>query len=126
MWCRRNAYIENVSAAFLKAVWRSMPSIRQVLASVAIDPALLTSAKRIQHDGFLRRREGNKIVNDMAKADASIRGIIRRTGRCRRLIRGVLRGEDGNVFRNRSNTLDDRLVKIGTTWDAGCHNVAEL
>jgi transposase len=57
--------MENASAAFLETVRRSMPSIRKALASSEIDPALLTSAERIQHDGFLRRQESNKIIKDL-------------------------------------------------------------
>jgi transposase len=118
--------MENASAAFLEAVRRSMPSIRQALASSEVDPTLLTSAERIQHEGFLRRQENNKIVSDLAKTGVSIKEITRRTGRSRKLVRSVLRGEDGDIFRCRSSTLDDHFVKLGTEWDAGCRNGAEL
>jgi hypothetical protein len=47
--------VENASAAFLEAVRRSMRPIRQALGSTVIDPALLTYAKRLQHDGWRRR-----------------------------------------------------------------------
>jgi transposase len=118
--------MENASAAFLEAVRRSMPSIRQALASSDINPALLTCAERIQHDGFLRRQDSNKIVRDLAKAGVSIKEITRRTGRSRKLVRSVLRGTDGDVSRCRSNTLEAYLVELGAEWDAGCHNGAEL
>ena len=48
--------MDNASAAFLEAVRRSMRAIRQVLGSTVIDPALLTSAERIQYEGFRKRR----------------------------------------------------------------------
>jgi transposase len=118
--------MENASAAFLEAVRRSMPFIRQALASSAIDPALLTCAGRIQHDGFFRRQESNKIIKDLSETGVSIREITRRTGRSRKLVRSVLRGADGDVFRCRTNTLEAYLVKLGAEWDAGCHNGAEL
>ncbi len=44
--------MENASAASLDAIRRSMRSIRQVLGSTVIDPALLTSTERIHYDGF--------------------------------------------------------------------------
>jgi transposase len=118
--------MENASAAFLEVVRRSLPSIRQALASGEVDPALLTCAERIQHDGFLRRQESNKIVKDLAETGVSIKEITRQTGRSRKLVRSVLRGTDGDVFRCRSNALEAYLVKLGAEWDAGCHNGAEL
>ena len=59
--------MENASAAFLEAVRRLMPSIRQALASSEVDPALLTCAERIQHDGFLRRQDSNKMIKDLSR-----------------------------------------------------------
>ncbi len=47
--------MENASAAFLEAVRRSMRPIRMALGSTVINPALLTHAERLQHDGHLRR-----------------------------------------------------------------------
>ena len=117
--------MENASAAFLEAVRRSMPSIRQALASSEIDPAMPTRAERIQHDGFLKRQEDNKNIRDLAKAGVSIKAMTRRTGRSRKLIRSVVRGADRDVFRCRLNTLEGHLAKLGAEWDAGCHNGAE-
>ena len=117
--------MENASAAFLEAVRRSMPSIRRALAASEVDPTLLTCAERFQHDGFLRRQESNKIVKDLAKTGVSIKEITRQTGRSRKLVRNVLRGADGDMFRCRSNTLGAYLAKLGAEWDAGCHNGAE-
>jgi hypothetical protein len=49
----------------------------------------------------------------LAEAEVSIKEIIRRTGRSRKLIRSVLHGSDGDVFRCRSNMLEAHLVKLG-------------
>lgn len=64
--------MENARMVFLEAVRRSMPFIQRALASSEIDPALLTCAERIQHDGFLRRRESNKIIKDLSDAGVSL------------------------------------------------------
>ncbi len=118
--------MENASAAFLEAVRRSMRPIRQVLGSTVIDPAVLTCAERLQYDGFLRRQESGQTIKALAQAGTSIKEITRRTGRSRKLVRGVLRGGDGDVFRCRTSVLEPHLVKLGTEWEAGCRTSAEL
>jgi transposase len=118
--------MENASAAFLEAVRRSMPPIRQALGSTVIDPALLTCAERIQYDGFVRRQDSHQAIKALAAEGASIKAITRQTARSRKLVRSVLRGGDGDVFRGRERTLGPHLAKLGADWDAGCHNGAEL
>jgi transposase len=123
--------MENASAAFLEAVRRSMRQIRQVLGSTIIDPSLLTCAERIQYeriqyDGYLRWQESHRTIRQMADAGASIKAITRRTGHSRKLVRGVLRGEDADVFRCRTSVLQPYLAKLGAEWAAGCRNGAEL
>ena len=118
--------MENASAAFLEAVRRSMKAIRQVLESTVIDPALLTCAERIQYDGFLRRQEDSQSIKALAEAGKSIKEITRSTGRSRKLVRGVLRGGDGDVFRSRQSVLEPYVTKLRAEWDAGCRNGAEL
>ena len=118
--------MENASAAFLDAVRRSMRQIRQVLGSTVIDPTLLTCAERIQYGGYLRRQESHRTIKQMAGAGTSIKEITRRTGHSRKLVRGVLRGEDGDVFRCRTSVLQPYLVRLGAEWAAGCRNGAEL
>lgn len=118
--------MENASAAFLDAVRRSMRPIRHALGSTVIDPALLTYAERIQHDGFVRRQEGHQAITAMAAYGISIKAITRQTDRSRKLARSVLRGGDGDVFRSRATTLEAHLALLGAAWDAGCHNGAEL
>jgi transposase len=118
--------MENASAAFLEAVRRSMPPIRQALGSTVIDPALLTCAERIQHDGFVRRQDSHQAIKALAAQGVSIKAIARQTARSRKLVRGVLRGGDGDMFRGRQNTLGPHLARLGADWEAGCHNGAEL
>src|SRR3954469_60225 len=67
--------MENASAAFLEAVRRSMQSIREVLNTTVVNPALLTSAERIQYEGFLLREESNRTIKALAAAGLSIKRI---------------------------------------------------
>jgi transposase len=118
--------MENASAAFLEAVRRSMRPIRMALGSTVIDPALLTRAERLQHDGYLRRQEAYGVIRALAKTGTPIREIVRRTGRSRKLVREIVRGGGGDIFRCRSNILDQHLAWLDAEWSAGCHNGAEL
>ena len=45
--------MENTSTAFLDAVRLSMRAVRGMLGATIIEPALLTAAERLQHEGFL-------------------------------------------------------------------------
>jgi transposase len=118
--------MENASAAFLDAVRRSMRVIRQVLGSTIIDPSLLTSAERIQYDGFQRRQENSHAIQALAAAGKSIEEITRNTGRSRKLVRSVLRGGDGDVFRGRIKMLEPHTPMLRAEWEAGCRSGAEL
>ncbi len=118
--------MENASAAFLEVVRRSMRPIRQALGSVVIDPALLTCAERLQHEGYLRREEAYGAIRSLAKAGTPIKEIVRRTGRSRKLVRDIVRGGGGDIFRCRSNTLEPHLAWLDAEWAAGCRNGAEL
>jgi transposase len=118
--------MENASAAFLDAVRRSMRPIRQVLGSAVIDATVLTCAERLQYDGYLRRQESHQTIKHLADAGTSIKEITRRTGCSRKLVRSVLRGEDGDVFRSRASLLQPYLGRLATEWAAGCRNGAEL
>ena len=118
--------MENASAAFLEAVRRSMRPIRMALGSVTIDPALLSHAERLQHDGYLRREEAHDVIRALAKAGTPIKEIVRRTGRSRKLVRDIVRGGGGDIFRCRSNILEPHLTWLDAEWSAGCRNGAEL
>jgi transposase len=103
-----------------------MRPIRQALGSAVIDPALLTCAERLQHDGYLRREEAYGVIRALVQVGTPIREIVRRTGRSRKLVREIARGGGGDVFRCRSNTLEPHLAWLDVEWAAGCRNGAEL
>ena len=54
--------MENASRAFLDAVRKSMRQIRAAIGAATINPSLLTSAERIQYEGYLRREEDNAAI----------------------------------------------------------------
>lgn len=111
--------MENASAAFLEAVRRSMRPIHMVLGSATIDPALLTHAERLQHDGYLRREEAHDVIRALAKAGTPIKEIVRRTGRSRKLVRDIARGGGGDIFRCRSNVLEPHLTWLDVAAASG-------
>ena len=51
---------------------------------------------------------------------------MRRTGRSRKLVRDIVRGGGGDVFRCRSNVLEPHLAWLDAEWSSGCRNGAEL
>jgi transposase len=118
--------MENASAAFLDAVQRSMKPIRAALGATAVDPALLTSAERLQYEGYVRRQDANTIVRDLLDKGIAIKEIVRRTGRSRKLVRQLARGERTDIFRTRQGSLDPHLPYLDAQWEAGCRNGAEL
>jgi hypothetical protein len=103
-----------------------MRPIRMALGSTTIDPALLTHAERLQHDGYLRREETYGIIRGLAKTGTPIKEIVRRTDRSRKLVRDIVRGGGGDVFRGRSNALEPHLAWLDAESSAGCRNGAEL
>jgi transposase len=118
--------MENASAAFLEAVRRSMPSIRNALGTTNVNPTVLTCAERRQYDGFLRREQITASVQSLAKAGRSIKEIVRQTGHSRKLVRQAVRGSLTDVFRSRTSSLEKFLPRLEAEWKAGCHNGAEL
>lgn len=118
--------MENASAAFLDAVRKSMKLIRAALGATVIDPKLLTSAERLQYEGYLRREETNAVVAELTADGVSLKEIVRRTGRSRKLVRQIVRGERTDVFRTRQGSLDPHLPFLDAQWEAGCRNGAEL
>src|ERR1700719_498517 len=66
--------------ALLDVVRKSMRLIRNAIGATTIDRELLTSAERLQHDGYLRCEEANAAIMAMAKDGVSIKQIVRQTG----------------------------------------------
>jgi hypothetical protein len=72
--------MENASQAFLNAVRKSMRQIRAAIGGAVINPALLTAAEKLRHEGYLRREETNAAILAMSKDGTAIKEIVRRTG----------------------------------------------
>lgn len=118
--------MENASAAFLDAVRKSMRSIRSVIGATTINPELLTSAEKLQFEGYVRREEANAVILALAGQGVAIKEIVRRTAHSRKLVRQVIRGERTDVFRVRQSSLEAYLPLLDELWSSGCRNGAEL
>jgi len=118
--------MENASSAFLDAVRKFMRPIRSTIGATTINPSLLTSAEKLQYEGYLRREDTNAAITALAQDGLSIKEIVRRTGHSCKLVRQVTRGERMDVFRIRQTTLDAHLPLLDEQWAAGCRNGAEL
>ena len=116
--------MENASAAFLDAVRLSMRAVRSALGAAVIDPALLTAAERLQHEGYLRREDTTRQILALKEAGHSIKEIVRRTRHSRKLVRQAVRGIRGDVFRVRQSSLDAHLPVLDADWASGCRNGA--
>lgn len=103
-----------------------MRQIRGVIGATRIDPALLTAAEHIQYQGHLRREEMNAAILALAKEGASIKEIVRRSGRSRGLVRQVLRGQQSDIFRVRQSSLEAHLPWLDGQWVDGSHNATDL
>ncbi len=118
--------MENASAAFLRAVRRSMRLIRQALGSTIIDPVMLTSAERLQYEGYRRREDAGKIIKALAAEGMTVKEIVRRVGASRNHVRDVIRNGCGDVFRSRQTSLAPYLATLDADWMGGCRRGAEL
>ena len=118
--------MENASAAFLDAVRKSMAAIRVAVGAATIDPDRLTCAERLQYEGYRRRMATTEAILTLSRQGLPIRQIVRTTGHSRKLVRDVLRGLTGDVFRTRQSSLEAYLPRLDAEWTAGCRNGAEL
>lgn len=111
--------MENASTAFLEAVRKSMRLIRSAIGATTINPELLTTAERLQYDGYLRREEANAAIMALAKDGVPIKQIVRRTGHSRKIVRQVIRGQRTDVFRVRQSSLEAHLPWLDAQWASG-------
>jgi transposase len=118
--------MENTSAAFLRAVRQSMRLIRQALCSTIIDPKLLTSAERLQYEGYRRRAEAGGIIRALAAEGVTTKEIVRRVGASRNHVRDVVKNGYGDIFRSRETSLAPYLAALDAEWISGCRRGAEL
>ncbi|WP_370296229.1 hypothetical protein [Poseidonocella sp. HB161398] len=59
---------QQASEAFLLAVKRSMPAIRKAVGALTLDPKMLTAGEKLQCEGFLRRRQANRVLRGFRRA----------------------------------------------------------
>jgi transposase len=103
-----------------------MRPIRAAIGATTINPELLTCAERLQYEGYLRREEINSAILALVRDGVAIKQIVRKTGHSRGLVRQVLRGDRGDVFRVRQSSLDAYLPLLDAQWASGFRNSAEL
>jgi transposase len=103
-----------------------MRDIRAAVGAATINPELLTSAEKLQYEGFQRREETNAAILAMCKEGATIKQIVRRAGYSCGLVRKVLRGQRSDIFRVRSSSLEAYLPWVDEQWAAGRRNGSEL
>ena len=118
--------MHNASQAFLDAVRKSMRQIRRVIGAATITPDVLTSAERLQYEGYLRREEINTAILALWMDGIPIKQIGKQTGHHRQTIRRIVRGERSDIFRSRQSSLEAHLPWLDAQWEAGVRNGAAL
>ena len=68
--------MENASRAFLDAVRKSMRQVRKTLGATCINPKLLTSAERLQYEGYLRREQTNAAIMALSNDGVTNKEIV--------------------------------------------------
>ncbi len=134
--------LENCSAAVLEAVKRHMPALRAAAlptssapatdtetAMPAADPTappLMTSAQRLQYEGWQRRVQVHDEVMRLHQQGVPVRHIARDLALSRNTVRRWVRGEQPEVYRPRMHSLDPWRSVLERRWAEGCRNGARL
>ena len=118
--------MENASAAFLDVVRRMMTAIRRIVGTAVIDPALLTRAERIQYDGYLRRRQTDAAIMELAKSGLGIKAIVAAPDAAARRSGRSCAASGPTSFAAGRARSSPGLQQLDREWIAGCHNGAEL
>ena len=138
--------LENCSAAVLEAVKRHMPALRAAAqpavqstssapaaAAVTVVPAPdpdapppMTSAQRLQWQGWQRRLQVHGEVMRLHQQGVPVRHIARDLALSRNTVRRWARGEQPELHRPRMHSLDPWRTVLERRWKEGCRNGAQL
>ena len=115
--------MEHASAAFLDAVRLSMRAIRSTLGAATVDPALLTAAERLQHQGF---QESLRVVTqwDTRRRRAELMRAqgLQKAPSARTVARLMGTGRD---HLSKANTVTVAAVEAGVPGLAGARTLME-
>jgi len=138
--------LENCSAAVLEAVKRNMPALRAA-AQPAVQPTSsapaaasetvvptadpdapppMTSAQRLQWQGWQRRVQVHDEVMRLHQQGVPVRHIARDLALSRNTVRRWVRGEQPELHRPRMHSLDPWRAVLEQRWAEGCRNGAQL
>jgi transposase len=134
--------LENCSAAVLEAVERNMPALRAAAqpassapaaAKTTVPPAAdpdapppMTSAQRLQWQGWQRRVQVYGEVMRLHQQGVPVRHIARALTLSRNTVRRWVRGEQPELHRLRMHSLASWRAVLERRWAEGCRNGAQL
>ena len=134
--------LENCSAAVLEAVKRNMPALRAAAQPASSAPAAtamtvvpvadpdapspMTSAQRLQWQGWQRRVQVHCEVMQLHQQGVAVRHIARDLALSRNTVRRWVRGEQPELHRPRTHSLDPWRAVLERRWAEGCRNGAQL
>ncbi len=134
--------LENCSAAVLEAVKRHLPALRAAAKPSSDAPAAetatarpvadptapppMTSAQRLQYEGWQRRVQVHGEVMRLHRQGVPIRHIARDLALSRNTVRRWVRGELPELHRPRTHSLDPWRAVLERRWAEGCRNGARL